>query len=117
MLWDKPVVKKKGGRRCDAAQVEFFKMLSEPRRRHPAFEKRSVDGPVKERYIEFCVAISAPSAPAFRSFPQYGQNLSDSTTSCLHCGQEAYRFTLQLGQKLKRAPTVLPQAGQRYCLG
>ena len=48
----------------------------------------------------------------FKSLPQYGQYLSVSAISRLHCGQDGCRLHLQLGQKLKRAPTLFPQAGQ-----
>src|SRR5260370_6999170 len=65
---------------------------------------------------EFCTAGSAFPA-ALKSLPQYGQNLSVSTTSCLHCGQDGCRLHLQLGQKLKRAPTVVEQRGQGYGSG
>src|SRR5260370_38215186 len=71
----------------------------------------------KGLYTEFCAETSTTSVVAFRSFPQKGQNLSVSATSRLHCGQEGCKLHLQLGQKLKRAPTVLPQAGQEYGSG
>src|SRR5580704_9472714 len=46
------------------------------------------------------------------SYAQYGQNLSVSTTSRLQLGQEGWRLHLQLGQKLKRPPTLVPHCGQ-----
>src|SRR6266404_575410 len=61
-------------------------------------------------YTEFWAGTCIPAV--FRSFPQWGQNLSSSPTSPLHCGQEGCRLHLQLGQKLKRAPTAVPHSGQ-----
>ena len=43
--------------------------------------------------------------------------MSVSATSRLHWGREGYRLHLQLGQKLNRAPTMLPQAEQGYASG
>lgn len=57
--------------------------------------------------LEFCTAGSSVLLGAGNpsSYAQYGQNLSVSTTSRLQLGQEGWRLHLQLGQKLKRAPT------------
>src|SRR5258708_21574842 len=63
-------------------------------------------------YAGFCAGNCVESAGDFRSLPQKGQNLSVSASSCLHCGQEGCRLHLQLGQKLKRAPTLFPHCGQ-----
>src|SRR6266478_9222671 len=62
--------------------------------------------------MEFWDETSTTSAAAFRSFPQKGQNLSVSATSRLQLGQLGCKLHLQLGQKLKRAPTMVEQRGQ-----
>src|SRR5258708_21537253 len=52
------------------------------------------------------------SAGLPNSCAQFGQNLSVSATSRLQLGQLGCRLHLQLGQKLKRAPTRVEQRGQ-----
>jgi len=67
---------------------------------------------VGQFYHQFCCKTPTDSWEVFRSLPQWAQNLSSSPTSSLQWGQEGCRLHLQLGQKLKRAFTVVAHSGQ-----